>query len=227
MIQLVRGSAHPAARRARISQFYADDVSDFPLAARAADILIIKTHIPSPALQFLTRFMDGSVLVTIREPRDAIASLMQRFGHKFGDSLTEVSAGAAALVTLAKSGNHLLLRYEDRFCERQAALHRIARYLALDHGAHLLAKVHRSLHQSKVNGRIAQLSRKGVFGSRPDPDRFDPETHWHPGHIGDGQIGKYKAVLSVAQSRSVLGRTKAFREVFGYVRRRPGHVAIM
>lgn len=225
--QLVRASARSAGRRVRISRFYADDVSDFPAAAQSSDILIVKTHIPSPALRFLTRFTHGSVLLTIREPRDAIASLMQRFGHKFEDCLAEVSAGAAALVALAVSGNHLLLRYEDRFYERQSVLPRIARYLrldlGLDDGTGLFADIRRSLEQDKVSEQIARLARKGLFGRRLDPDRFDPKTHWHPGHIGDGRIGKYKEVLSAAQTRTVLVRTRAYRDFFGYVPSRLGH----
>lgn len=214
--QLVRASACSAGRRVRISRFYADDVSDFPAAAQSSDIVIIKTHIPSPALQFLTRFTHGKVLLTIREPRDAIVSLMQRFAHKFEDCLREVSAGATALVALADCDKHLLLRYEDRFYERPAALCRVARHLGLNVDADLLANIHRSLEPDNVNDRIARLSRKGIFGRRPDPDRFDPKTHWHPGHIGDGRIGKHKELLSAIQQHEVFTHTSAYSVYFGY-----------
>jgi hypothetical protein len=36
------------------------------------------------------------------------------------------------------------------------------------------------------------------------------------GHVGDGKIGKWRAVLSGAQSGRVLRATSAFCEAFGY-----------
>ena len=73
----------------------ADGIEDFPSEAEAADLLVIKTHIPSQPLLFLTAFTRGTILITVREPRDSIVSLMRRFGHRFDVCLEEVGRSAA------------------------------------------------------------------------------------------------------------------------------------
>src|SRR3954470_2617608 len=57
-----RGSQNKGPRR--VLPFYADRIEDFPPGADSADLLVIKTHVPSPALAFLTSFARGTVLFT-------------------------------------------------------------------------------------------------------------------------------------------------------------------
>jgi hypothetical protein len=60
------------------------------------------------------------------------------------------------------------------------------------------------------------LERRGAFGRKPDPDRFDPATHWHPGHVGDATTGKHAQILSAAQERAILAALREYSAVFGY-----------
>jgi hypothetical protein len=216
VIQLMQASARASGERRRIRPFYAEDVKGFPLGVRQGDCLIVKTHIPSPALQFLVRFTGGTVFITVREPRDAIASLMQRFDHKFDVCLDEVSAGAAALLILAKSGRHLLLRYESNFTARRTTLNRLVTHLKVATEWNMLDKIRLNLTPGKVIQKIEALGRKGIFGRKQDPNSFDPVTQWHPGHVGDGRTGKYGEILSVAQQRAVLKRLREYCLAFGY-----------
>jgi hypothetical protein len=73
-----------------------------------------------------------------------------------------------------------------------------------------------SLTAENVQRKIAALEKKGVFGVRPDPDRFDAKTHWHPGHIGNRQIGTNGAVLSIMMQKRVLCATADYCAKFGY-----------
>jgi hypothetical protein len=216
VIQLMQASARASGERRRIRPFYAEDVKGFPLGVRQGDRLIVKTHIPSPALRFLVRFTGGPVFITVREPRDAIASLMQRFDHKFDVCLDEVSAGATAILELAKSGRRLLLRYENNFPAQRSALSKIARHLKAAADPQTLEKIHVNLAPENVSRKIETFRRRGVFGRKSDPNRFDPLTQWHPGHVGDGRIGKYGEILSVAQQRAVLKRLREYCLAFGY-----------
>jgi hypothetical protein len=216
VIQLMRASLRASGTRRPVKPFYAEDLAAFPPAVRKTDCLIVKTHIPSPALRFLVRFTGGTVFISVREPRDAIASLMQRFDHGFDTCLEEVSAGAAAVLELADSGRHLLLRYESRFTQNRKSLSRIASYLGMAVDGDVLEKIRLNLTPVNVTRKIETLSRNGVFGRKPDPNRFDPLTHWHPGHVGDRRIDKYSEVLSSAQQRAILRRLHEYCRTFGY-----------
>ena len=59
-----------------------------------------------------------------------------------------------------------------------------------------------------------------AFGAAPTPDHFDPATHWHPGHVGDGRMGKYAEFLTAAQQEEILTRTRDYCKRFGYLRTR-------
>jgi hypothetical protein len=216
VIQLIKTSARSSDDRRKIRPLYAEDVKAFPPSARQSDCLIVKTHIPSPALQFLVRFTGGTVFITVREPRDAIASLMQRFDHEFDICLEEVSAGAAAILELANSGRCLLLRYERKFTGKRATLSKIASHLKVPADRDTIEKICLTLAPETVTQKIEALGRKGVFGRKRDPNRFDPATQWHPGHVGDGQIGKYNEILSLAQQRAVLKRLREYCRAFEY-----------
>src|SRR5262249_48770190 len=156
------------------------------------------------SLQFLGHFFGGVSLVTIREPRDAVASLLQRFHHDFKACVREVSAGAACLVTLVKSGSPHVLRYEDRFYDHPETIARWAACLGVRLSRQAVREIHEPLTPDRVQRQIGALQKAGVFGRVAGPDSFDPRTHWHPGHVGDREVGKYGKVLSRGMQNTVL-----------------------
>jgi Sulfotransferase domain len=219
VVQLVEDDHRRSRRkqqRTGLLRFYADGMRDFPPGAEQASALVIKTHIPSHSLEFLTRFARGSVLITVREPRDAVASLMQRFDHRFEACLKEVAANASRMVDLFQSGEALVFRYEDRFYDRPETLDEIARHLHLKTSRFALQRTFASLTAPNIEKRILSLSARGAFGETPTPDSFDPKTHWHPGHVGDRLIGKYAAVLTPKMQQAVLHAMRDYCAVFRY-----------
>lgn len=199
-----------------ILPFYADKISKFPVEAERSSVLVIKTHRPSDALEFAAHSAHARVLITVREPRDAIASLMQRFSHRFEPCLKEVSTNAARLVDLFRNEEGAVLRYEDRFYERSETLESLAHRLDLRVSKTELRRIFSSLTATNVEERISALSKMGAFGTCPTPDSFDTRTQWHPGHIGDRRIGKYGAVLTPSRQQRVLRAMRDYCAVFGY-----------
>lgn len=206
-----------ASRRASgVLQFYADTVETFPQKAECASYLVIKTHVPSASLQFLASFSHASVFLTVREPRDSVASVVQRFGHSFDNALKEIAQGSARMVEFANIYRPKVFRYEDRFYEDPETVSRIAEILKVHVSKTLLRKIF-DLHTSEaVEHRVKVLQRRGVFGRVAHPDQFDPKTHWHPGHVGDREIGKYPKVLTLKQQRMVLASMREFCQAFDY-----------
>jgi hypothetical protein len=211
-------SLRESAKRGALKTFYADNFKMFPPGIEKARELVIKSHEPSDALLFLTRFARGRMFLTVREPRDSVASLMQRFGHSFEGALKDVTLEAERIVALARGHKPMTLRYEDGFTEREATVGRVARHLGVTLSKAAQRRIFRALTPDAVRRKIATLQDKGTFGT--NPDEFDPATHWHPRHVGDGRIGKYKSVLTEDQQKRIMAATKEYCREFGYPRPR-------
>lgn len=204
-------------RKRGVMAFYADGLAMMPPGTERARFLVIKSHEPSGALLYLSRLTRGVLFVTLREPRDVIASLLQRFGHSFEGALIEAERQAARTVELLDHEKPLVFQYESGFTEKSASIDRIAKALGIRLSAAARERIQRSLTRDAVKRKIERLKKKGNFGARPNADSFDPGTQWHPGHVGDGSIGKYKKTLTAAQQKRVLAATRDYRKRFGYL----------
>jgi len=213
---LKRAKRRAAGRSVRIAQFYADTIDTFPKQAEYASDLVVKTHIPSRSLQFLITVAAGRVLLTVRDPRDAIASVMQRFGHRFDAALSEISLGAQRMVEFAKLYDPPVFRYEDRFYEDPDMLRTFCLLLSVRLSSSERERIFTAHTREAVARTIETLQQRGTFGRDADPDRFEPRTHWHPGHLGDLVIGKYREILSPKQQRTAFDMTRQFCRAFGY-----------
>jgi hypothetical protein len=201
--------------RAKVAAFFADNEGMLPDGAATADILIIKTHEPSKAILFLTRFSRGRVLVSVREPRDSVASLMQRFDHSFESALRDVRVGSKFVVDLSHEKETLTLRYEDGFADDERTVDQVARFLGVRLTKAARGRIFNSLTREAVQKKIEKLHK-----GETDPNAFDFTTQWHPGHVGDGRVGKFKSVLTPAQQRKIESTTKDYARAFGYLRAR-------
>jgi sulfopyruvate decarboxylase alpha subunit len=191
-------------------------MNDFPELEELPDYLVVKTHVVARSLRLLWRVAGGSLLITVREPRDAVASLMLRFGFPFDVALKSVEDSGACLVGLASHGNPLILRYQDRFMDREETIAAVARHLGVKVSTTVAMKIFHSLSREAVAAKIEELTEQGIFGPDATPERFDPQTHWHPNHLGNGETGKYQNVLSPRQQALVTLGTSEFCRAFGY-----------
>jgi len=203
-----------------VGAFYADNFAMFPPDTERARILVIKAHEPSKGLVYLARVTRGEIFLTLREPRDAIASLMQRFEHGFDGALKEVARHSARIVELDRDEAMTTYRYEDGFFDRVETIGEIATALGIKVGRAAQLRIYQGLTRDGVRQTIGKLQKTGRFGKKPDANSFDLETQWHPGHVGDGKIGKFSGVLSSAQQKKILSVTPAYAKRFGYLSRK-------
>ncbi len=207
-------------RGGKIAAFYADKVALFPKGSEQARFLVVKSHVPSEPLLFVTRLTRGRIFLTIREPRDSAVSLMQRFRFSFDAALKDVAEEAARIVEFCRARDVVLLRYEDRFHEDPKTIAEVAALIGARAPKATQQKIFKALTPDAVKRRIRNLKSQGAFGAAPKPEDFDPATHWHPGHVGDGRMGKYAEFLSAAQQEEVLKQTRDYCKRFGYLRAR-------
>ncbi len=202
--------------RRGITAFYADNFSMFPPDTESASVLVTKAHEPSKELVYLARMTRGQLFLTLREPRDAVASLMQRFQHKFEGALGETARQSQRIAELDRNEEMTAYRYEDGFFDRFETVGEIADALGIKVSKAARERIYRSLTRESVRQTIGKFGKTGKFGKKPDANSFDQETQWHPGHVGDGKIGKFAGVLSAAQQKKVLAATQAYTKRFGY-----------
>ncbi|HXQ40390.1 MAG TPA: hypothetical protein VN821_03920 [Candidatus Udaeobacter sp.] len=183
---------------------------------RNAPCFLAKSHIPSPALGPLLEFNRLPVIMTVRDPRDAIASMMLRWNLGFDLAFHRVRTSARALAKLAEYRPALLFRYEDGFMLDKRCAETVARWLGVALSAADRRALLAGLTPQAVEARIAAWQRSGVLGKGAPDVEYEPETHWHVGHIGDRLVGKWRGVLTAAQAALVVYATRPFCEAFGY-----------
>ena len=202
---------------AATSQLYLDEVGEIEEAAlRSDDYLVLKSHRPSPAVRALTRMGNTPILLSVRDPRDAIVSQMTRFELLFEEALEGVKESAAALLPLREHPNMLLLRYETGFTREPNTLTMIGRQIGVtvhqtDRDALFAAHT-----PEAVTATIDKLEKRGVFGDASPANAWDPDTHWHPFHVGDGRVGKWSGYLSPRELAEVAKVTAAYCDAFDY-----------
>lgn len=195
---------------------FADRLADLPEPAEPPGALLVKTHRPDAAMRLLARATAAPVVLTVRDPRDACVSMMQRFGARFADMRQAVATSAEGLLRLAAARPALVFRYEDGFTRDPAAVARIAAHLGLKVPPERQRAIGESLLPDRVAAEIAALAAAGAFGGAHGPSLADPVTQWHAGHVGDGRSGKWRDLLDPAEAASVMAGAAGFARRFGY-----------
>ncbi|WP_371810974.1 hypothetical protein [Caulobacter sp. S45] len=130
----------------------------------------------------------------------------------FQDALSWVSKSVAAIDACDLLSPSHVFRYEDGDIGTCGAILRVAALLGYEVSETQAEKIAEQLSASGVRRMIGELQQRGVIGGDGEPATFDPLTHWHPGHVGDGEVGKHARRLSPAQQCAVLEANVGFMQ---------------
>ena len=197
---------------------YSDTVDDglFKLLVSGKRV-VLKTHRPDAAVMALAEACGSPVIITIRDPRDCIASLMQQFGLGFAEALEQVSESARAIMDMSACSQVLFIKYEAKSARSRSTLKVLAEKLSAAAAPNDIADIHKELSPKAVKEFIAHRVADGQFNDQIKAvAQWDPVTHWHPNHIGDGKAKKYLELLTPDQQALAFYNTKSFCERFGY-----------
>lgn len=183
---------------------------------KGATTLLAKSHMPGPSLAAMLAHDNARLVMTIRDPRDAVASMMLRWNVAFELALSRIAKSAAALAKLTGHQPSLLFCYEDGFAQSGVCFDGVAQFLGIPVLRADRDRILADLTPQAVERQLAAWKRAGILGRGLPDIEFEPETHWHLGHLGDGAIGKWSSVLSGAQAARVQHATRRFCETFGY-----------
>ncbi len=204
-----------------VSMGYSDQAADFLDKIADADAssvaLVVKSHYADAGMRDYVASHGAKCLLSIRDPRDCIVSLMERFGESFDSALINVRASCDAVLRFRHPGVPLL-RYEDGFFLSLQALALLQQYLVPEEDVDLDAVGRRYAREA-----VAQFI--AGFGQL-EPERLvvrgrdvsDAVTHWHRNHFGDGMSGKWRSRLSPEQQEGASRALLAALHVFGYPR---------
>jgi len=201
-----------------VQALYAEEIAELPPATLAAEHLVIKSHHGSDALDAWLTSVDARLILSIRDPRDACVSMSQRFRAPLARSVQWLTVDCNRMMRLAVAGQPLL-RYEDRFFEKEESVRRLAGTLGLALESARIATIAARYHTEAVRAFATKLTE--LPGERlievASGHLADRVTHIHTPHIGDARSGKWRGLPGPAQEE-LTRRFGPFLERFGYPR---------
>ena len=194
-----------------------DSKANLPWDAPGSPLIVAKSQNPMADLESYIVDSGEPAVITVRDPRDAVVSFMQRFPNSlatsFEEALKAIAWSGERLVALSRLRKLPVFRYEDKFIGSVETFDRIAAMLRVIPSATHRAEILAALEPEAVKKKIGRLEAAGSIRGEAIWDR---ETHWHANHVGDGKVGKFRDNLSVAQENEILRQTREYCDHFGY-----------
>ena len=179
----------------------------------AGEVDLIKTHeIEGDATILALAKGAARLFITVRDPRDAVTSLIQARSHSFERALHFVEQSARLCRSMAGDKRVRLFRYESGFFDDPATVGQIAAHLGLAVSAELAQAIFAANSRAEVEKHIAQMpQRQGVLRDAVSGDLLDPYTQWHTHHAGrKGGIKRWPGALTRAQIAEIEARVPVF-----------------
>ncbi|WP_419727827.1 hypothetical protein [Lichenicola sp.] len=177
---------------------------------------IVKAHQAVGGVEAVAAASDA-ILVTLRDPRDAVVSLMQYQNFSFSQALFNVRRAAEACVLLGRLPQAVTLHYELGFIDDIRTIDGVAGHM----GGVLRPEARNAIFQANrrqaVERFIGQLDRQPTTIVDARGDIYDLRSHWHRHHAGrTGEIGRWRRLLYPAQVHGIETALGAWMDLFGY-----------
>ena len=217
VFNVVRELMVAAAGPERVAPGFATTAEDIAGAEVAPDMFrVVKTH-GWPDLPAFARQRGAAVFVSVRDPRDAVLSLMQRFGDSLPVSASGIGQDCRCAHACADAP-YPVLRYEDRFFADRASIPGIAAQLGLALPPERMDRIFRAWSTDAV-----QAMSEGVTALPPERRRalgpngaIDAETLVTWRHIGDARTGKWREAFDSDVAGALTRHFFPFLLRFGY-----------
>ncbi len=181
---------------------------------------VVKSHDLTPSLARFLEARSSRILLSLRDPRDAVTSLMQHVGQSFPCALHWVERSAHFCARYASHKRATLFIYERGFTELPETFDRLASSfdgtLSLPTRERLFAGTRRHI----IEERIARLENLPTTWRNPaNGDLVDTISQWHAHHAGrTGETGRWRLFLPPDHVRQIEERLASFMREFGYIR---------
>jgi hypothetical protein len=169
--------------------------------------VVLKSHSMDQRFLRIARLASAKLIVSTRDPLDSMVSQRERFAHSSKLAAVDLTKSFATIESLPEDMERLSFRYEDRFTACPSTIFEIARFLGLAVSPDQGVRIFRLLEPDAVKASIAARE-EGVAADTPrslNALAHDPLAEWHPNHVGDGRVGKWRDRLEPATQIAVTG----------------------
>lgn len=170
---------------------YCESAEQVLHVSQKAEHLVVKSHALDRNLINLVGLTKAKIVITSRDPRDSYVSLLERFNFETQDLVDKVARSITMSAIARIKTDCLFLSYEDNFTENPETITRVSEYIGTPISKRQATSIFKRYHRNKIKAEVSRLTSAGQ-----DSSWFDPATHWHPGHIGDGRVGKWSDTLT-------------------------------
>jgi hypothetical protein len=197
---------------------YITNAGELGLDQDVIERAIVKTHdVDDPSAETLRR-LASSLLISIRDPRDCVSSLLLYQRYPFELALKAVEDSAQCCARFVAEPHTVLLRYEDGFTDQPSTLDRVAASFNDHLPEEERARIFAANSRACVEARIATLGKlpAAIYDARTG-DIVDPTTQWHRHHASrSGEVGRWRHLLTLADVAIVEHRLGDWMRRFGY-----------
>lgn len=190
---------------------YNDDYTHSKLDKR---ITIIKSHNPSSNFIHEIKEHDFLYFCLYRNPLDVISSMILQFSMPFNVAESLVKKSCDNIILNKNYIDMHFLRYEDCVIGNIDTIKTINQMLGGCLDEQFLYKLHAELSKSSVAKLVENIEDFTIFEEDGFMSMHEKSTLWHPNHIGDGRVAKYKNLLSEEEIAICINNNRAFFETF-------------
>lgn len=180
-------------------------------------ISVVKSHGVDASTEAGLSARARVIIVSVRDPRDCVASLVKYHNIPFGEAVQDVQQAALTCARFAKDKRSIFLRYESQFTEKPETIDQIAAVFG-----HRLTEDQRN-HAFQNSRREAIEKLINDLEQRPTAQRignviYDAERQWHKVHANrTGAIGKWRDIFTPRDIARIELRLAPWMREFGYL----------
>jgi hypothetical protein len=218
LFNTTREVARAVAPEQRVTACYAETLKMLKPVKSGGGIKIVKTHqLPLPASHYMNRHA-AEILLTVRDPRDAVVSLTGHMGESLRDAMDLVEASAMFCQLHAGDGRSRMLKYEDGFVDDPATLDMLAGLFGSGLDAAVREALFNGSRRAAIEAKIAKLEAlPTTFINIKSGDVVDLDTQWHRHHANrTGEVGRWQRLLAPEAARRIERRLGGWMRDFGY-----------
>ncbi len=218
LFNTTRDVARAVAPGRPVAACYAESLKMLKPVKGGDSIKIVKTHqLPSRASHFMNRQAE-TILLTLRDPRDAVLSLTQHMKEPLGKAMELVEGSAVFCQLHAGDARTKLLKYEDGFVDDPGTLDMLAGLFGGSLGAAAREALFNGSRRAAIEAKIAKLEAlPTTFINTKSGDVVDLDTQWHRHHANrTGEVGRWRRLLDPEAARRIERRLGGWMRDFGY-----------
>ncbi len=194
-----------------------------PLRALPRALNVVKTHDLGPAAARFMAERADVILISLRDPRDAVTSMVQHMQLDFAPALQRAETSAQFAASFAGDARAALFIYESGFTDAAETFDSLAAALGGTLTPEQRTALFAATRRSKIEEKISRLAQLPTAWRNPaDGDLLDRDTQWHHHHAGrDGESGRWRRMLPVQEVAQIERNMADFMQAFGYRGEKP------